>query len=83
MKNVKDIVTGLFAIIGVFVLLTGFNNHNEEKTGKWVFHPDAHVSINSETGEVRRYDDDPIREKGACAYYVTYESPVNKRSSEK
>ena len=64
MKNIKDIVIGLFAVIGFTAIITGFTNEAEQQ----VIHtsPESHVweltnvdgrayAINKTTGEVRGY----------------------------
>ena len=64
MKNIKDIVIGLFAVIGFTAIVTGFTNEAEQQ----VIHtsPESHVweltnvdgrayAINKTTGEVKYY----------------------------
>ena len=50
MKNIKDIVIGLFAVIGFTAIVTGFTNEAEQQ----VIHtsPESHVWDHIVTGEV-------------------------------
>ena len=71
MKNIKDIVIGIFAVIGFAAIVTGFTNEaGQEPTfgtpesHVWEFHINngsinAAVfafAINKQTGEVRKYE---------------------------
>ena len=69
MKNIKDIVIGIFAVIGVLALVTGFTNNTENivqtttpESHVWSFHTVSGVegnnafAINKVTGEVRKYE---------------------------
>lgn len=63
MKNIKDIVIGIFAVIGFFAIASGFSNNQAQASTPSV--PESHVwsihkgentqwySINAVTGEVR------------------------------
>lgn len=64
MKNIKDIVIGIFAVIGFFAIASGFSNNQAQASTPSV--PESHVwsihnsgtdkqwySINAATGEVR------------------------------
>ena len=66
MKNIKDIVIGIFAVIGFFAIASGFSNNQAQASTPSV--PESHVwsihnsgtntewySINAVTGEVRVY----------------------------
>lgn len=67
MKNVKDIIIGIFAVIGFFTIASGFSNNQVQAVTHTV--PESHVwsihtsngeemySINAVTGEVRKYQD--------------------------
>ena len=67
MKNIKDIVIGIFAVIGFFAIASGFSNNQAQASTHTV--PESHVwsmhsnntdymySINAVTGEVRVYND--------------------------
>ena len=71
MKNLKDIIISIFAIIGFVAIVTGFNNIEEPQqmyatpeSHVWSFHmshPSGGVNgmafaINKVTGEVRKYE---------------------------
>ena len=61
MKNIKDIVIGIFAIIGFASVITGFTKEKNEETeiGKYVIVPSSHTSehgafiLNTENGYVK------------------------------
>ncbi len=70
MKNLKEIIIGIFAVIGVLALVTGFTNNTENVVQTTT--PESHVwkaiqvspstdgigrmfAINAITGEVRKY----------------------------
>ena len=65
MKNIKDILIGIFAVIGFTSLITGFTTNNTNsgehtvpESHVWSIHSsnDDHMySINAVTGEVRKY----------------------------
>ena len=65
MKNIKDIVIGIFAVIGFFAIASGFSNnqaqassHSVPESHVWSIHTsngDEMYSINAVTGEVRKY----------------------------
>ena len=67
MKNLKDIVIGIFAVIGFFAIASGFSNNQAQASTPSV--PESHVwemyrgtessyayIINKQTGEVRKYN---------------------------
>ena len=61
MKNWKDKVLGIFAVIGIMSLLMG--SYAQQPKGVWEMHITNHTSydgvaysINTETGEVRKYN---------------------------
>tara|TARA_B110000503_G_scaffold45952_1_gene75080 strand:- start:709 stop:969 length:261 start_codon:yes stop_codon:yes gene_type:complete len=65
MKNIKDIVIGIFAVIGFTAIVTGFTNEAEQEhtvpeSHVWEMHLHNSVrgyfAINKVTGEVRAYD---------------------------
>ncbi|MDC1393018.1 hypothetical protein N8334_06745 [Flavobacteriaceae bacterium] len=65
MKNIKEIVIGIFAVIGFAAIVTGFRNEAEQEhtvpeSHVWEMHiSDSDVfafSINKQTGEVRKYE---------------------------
>lgn len=66
MKNIKDIVIGIFAVIGFFAIASGFSNnqaqaaiHSVPESHVWSIHTsngDEMYSINAVTGEVRKYE---------------------------
>tara|TARA_B100001057_G_scaffold243363_1_gene243728 strand:+ start:491 stop:721 length:231 start_codon:yes stop_codon:yes gene_type:complete len=64
MKNIKDIVIGIFAVIGFAAIVAGFTNETNDPQ-----YPEAHVwemyrtpddgityTLNKATGEVRKYN---------------------------
>ena len=64
MKNIKDIVIGIFAVIGFATIVTGFTNEISDPQ-----YPESHVwemyripsdgityTWNKKTGEVRKYN---------------------------
>ena len=59
MKNWKDKVLGIFAVIGVMTLLMG--NYAQQPKGVWEMHQSSGTgesrvyTLNTETGEVRKY----------------------------
>jgi len=66
MKNLKDIVIGIFAVIGFFAIASGFSNNQAQASTPSV--PESHVwemyrvdqspyayVLNKQTGEVRKY----------------------------
>ena len=70
--QIKDIVIGIFAVIGFTAIVMGFNTPSEPQQVTYGT-PESHVwemymnstetrtkvfSINKQTGEVRKYDDD-------------------------
>ena len=63
MKNIKDIVIGIFAVIGLTSIITGFtdnasDSHTVPESHVWSIQSsnDDHMySINAVTGEVRKY----------------------------
>ena len=70
MKNIKEIIIGIFAVIGVLALVTGFTNNTENavqtttpESHVWTFsEPIPHKGyitkiyvLNKVTGEVRYY----------------------------
>ena len=67
MKNIKDIVIGIFAVIGFAAIATGFTNEVAEEIDPQ--YPESHVwemyrtpddgityTLNKATGEVRKYN---------------------------
>ena len=67
MKNIKDIVIGIFAVIGFAAIVTGFTNEAAEEIDPQ--YPETHVwemyripddgityTLNKATGEVRKYN---------------------------
>ena len=63
MKNIKDIVIGIFAVIGFGAIVTGFTNesvqeHTVPESHVWEMHISESnaFSINKQTGEVRKYE---------------------------
>ena len=67
MKNIKDIVIGIFAVVGFAAIVTGFTNeavqeHSVPESHVWEMHLSSHNSgsfafaINKQTGEVRKYE---------------------------
>ena len=67
MKNIKDIVIGIFAVIGFAAIITGFTNEAVEEIDPQ--YPESHVwemyrtpsdgityTLNKKTGEVRKYN---------------------------
>tara|TARA_S200000501_G_scaffold151397_1_gene142729 strand:+ start:1163 stop:1402 length:240 start_codon:yes stop_codon:yes gene_type:complete len=67
MKNIKDIVIGIFAVIGFAAIATGFTNEVAEEI--YPQYPESHVwemyrtpgdgityTLNKATGEVRKYN---------------------------
>ena len=71
MKNIKDIILSIFAIIGFISIITAFNTQPEQQTHGtpeshvWEFHistdtgsvnPSPSYAINKVTGEVRKYE---------------------------
>ena len=69
MKNLKEIIIGIFAVIGVLALVTGFTNNTENAVQTTT--PESHIwelylaerenaddrvyLLNKATGEVRKY----------------------------
>ena len=66
MKNIKDIVIGIFAVIGFATIASGFSSNQAQAASHTV--PESHVwemyrgtessyayIINKQTGEVRKY----------------------------
>ena len=92
MKNMKDIIIGIFAVIGVLALVSGFTNNTENAVQTTT--PESHVwqgiieandgrmhLYNKKTGEVRKYalgwpENKRQWRKGAGSFYITY-LPVN------
>ena len=88
MKNIKDIVIGIFAVIGFGAIVTGFTNEAEQEhtvpeSHVWelqIAHSNAGASggraylVNKVTGEVRKYNRAEPSDKGANAYLVMKES---------
>jgi len=73
MKNWKDKVLGIFAGIGVMALLMG--NYVQQPKGIWEMHITNHTSddgvaysINTETGEVRKYNKEALVLKSGSLY---------------
>ena len=71
-SQIKDIVIGIFAVIGFTAIVMGFNNPAEPQQVTYAT-PESHVwemhmsssqgatkvfSINKQTGEVRKFDDE-------------------------
>ena len=68
MKNIKEIIIGIFAVIGVLALVTGFTNNATQQmyatpeSRVWSFYMDSSstltyaYAINAVTGEVRKYN---------------------------
>tara|TARA_B100001175_G_scaffold121723_1_gene103654 strand:- start:1054 stop:1293 length:240 start_codon:yes stop_codon:yes gene_type:complete len=67
MRNIKDIVIGIFAVIGFASIATGFTNEAAEEIDPQ--YPESHVwemyrtpgdgityTLNKATGEVRKYN---------------------------
>ena len=67
MKNIKEIVIGIFAVIGFAAIATGFSNDAAEEIDPQ--YPESHVwemyripadgityTLNKMTGEVRKYN---------------------------
>ena len=66
MKNIKDIVIGIFSIIGFFAIASGFSNNQAQAVTHTV--PESHVweiylregttgwMLNKKTGEVKALD---------------------------
>ena len=85
MKNIKDIVIGLFAVIGFTAIVTGFTNETSDPQ-----YPESHVwegiidandgrmhLYNKKTGEVRKYALGWPKNKrewrtGVGSYYISY-----------
>ena len=67
MKNIKDIVIGIFAVVGFAAIVTGFTNeavqeHTVPESHVWTMSSVANTSgktkmyiLNKATGEVRQY----------------------------
>ena len=86
MKNIKDIIIGVFAVIGFAAIVTGFTNEAEQEHTV----PESHVwegiieandgimhLYNKKTGEVRKYalgwpDNKRQWRKGVGSYYISY-----------
>ena len=73
MKNWKDKILGMFAIIGVMALLMG--NYAQQPKGVWEMHITNYnsgggvaYSINTETGEVRKYNKEALVLKSGSLY---------------
>ena len=70
MKNIKDVIIGVFAVIGFAAILTGFTNealqeHTVPESHVWEMHISDEdggraMTINKVTGEVRKYQDGGI-----------------------
>ena len=89
MKNIKQTIIGVFAIIGVLAILTGSTNTTPQPTYTT---PESHVwelqiansnasnsggrayLVNKVTGEVRKYNRAQPSDKGANEYIVMKES---------
>jgi hypothetical protein len=63
MKNIKEVIIGVFAVIGFAAILTGFTNealqeHTVPESHVWEMHISESnaSSINKQTGEVRKYE---------------------------
>ena len=57
MKNIKDIVIGIFAVIGFAAIVTGFTNeaeqeHTVSESHVWVLNNKGYL-LNKQTGEVK------------------------------
>lgn len=74
MKNVKDIVIGIFALIGFFAIASGFSNNQAQAVTHTV--PESHVwsmhfnagdgsmyTVNAVSGEVRQYENNSTIQK--------------------
>ena len=65
MKNIKDIVIGIFAVIGFAAIVTGFTNEaevSESMNGTYELHnsPDGKVILlDSSTGEAFTVEENP------------------------
>jgi len=86
MKNIKDIVIGIFAVIGFTAIVTGFTAESNQEEN----YPESHVwehavdsstgrmhLYNKKTGELRKYalgwpDSKKDRENGVGMTYITY-----------
>ena len=77
MNNIKDIIIGIFAVIGFAAIVTGFTNETSDPQ-----YPESHVwemettnrayLYNKVTGEVRKYEDTSF------PHYVIMEQKVPK-----
>ena len=92
MKNIKDIVIGIFAVVGFAAIVTGFTNEaGQEPTfgtpesHVWEFAPaplgtdaDANrmILFNKKTGDLRRYSYAGMGKKLKVEYIVAKEKPV-------
>ena len=81
--SIKDIVIGAFAVVGFYVVVTGFNSPQAEpqvisatpESHQWemiaVSNTDAVYAINKVTGEVRKYESFyTYKKKGRMGHYV-------------
>ena len=89
-SQIKDIVIGIFAVIGFTAIVMGFNNPAEPQqvsyatpeSHVWEFHispnpSDSSFAINKETGEVRKYNYNSVgrtTSKGENLYVVMVET---------
>ena len=91
MKNIKETIIGVFAVIGFVVIVSGFTTNNatqETANGTheshvWEMHlhnsVKGYFSINKVTGEVRAYDLWNSNTKNfKSVYSVSYENKVVK-----
>ncbi len=83
--KIKDITISIFAIIGFVAILSSFNNQSEPQVTHSTV-PESHVwelqltndstnalSINKQTGEVRKYRMNRVVDKGGSDYIVMKE----------
>ena len=89
MKNIKDIVIGIFAVIGFGAIVTGFTNETSDPQ-----YPESHVwemkvsetdngrvyIYNKVTGEVRKYEASNIF---AGSMYISMEKHIPKEKKKK
>ena len=59
MKNIKDVIIGVFAVIGFAAIVTGFTNeavqeHTVPESHVWVLNDKGYL-FNKQTGEVKYY----------------------------
>ena len=86
MKKIKDVIIGVFAVIGFAAIVTGFTNeavqeHTVPESHVWegiIEANDGRIHLyNKKTGEVRKYalgwpDNKRQWRKGVESYYISY-----------